>query len=93
VSPEEKQRRADEIMAMQYDISYENNMKLLNTTQKVLIDRLEGENFIGRTQFDSPEVDNEVIIQANLGYLRIGDFVNAKIIEAEAFDLIGQPIL
>jgi ribosomal protein S12 methylthiotransferase len=93
VAEAEKQRRADEIMSMQYDISYANNMKLVDTMQKVLIDRIEGDNYIGRTQFDSPEVDNEVIIPIDSGYLRVGDFVNAKIIEAEAFDLIAKPII
>lgn len=57
-----------------------------------MIDRKEGQYFIGRTEFDSPEVDNEVLIDAKIHYLRIGDFANVKIMSAEAFDLYGVPV-
>ena len=87
-----KAARAEEVMAIQHDISLKNNLKLVGTEQKVLIDRIEGEFYMGRTQFDSPEVDNEVLISLDSGYMRVGDFVNTKIIEAEAFDLIAKPI-
>lgn len=88
--PEEvKQERVDAIMELQEGISYELNQKKLNTVQKVLIDRKDGAYFVGRTEADSPEVDNEVLIEAKDKYLRIGDFVNAKIIKAESFDLFG----
>jgi ribosomal protein S12 methylthiotransferase len=88
--PEEvKQERVDAIMELQEGISHELNQKKLNTVQKVLIDRKDGAYFVGRTEADSPEVDNEVLIEAKDKYLRIGDFVNAKIIKAESFDLFG----
>ena len=90
VSEQIKAARADEIMGLQHDISWAYNQKLIHTHQKVLIDRIEGDSYIGRTQFDSPEVDNEVIISLNEGYLRVGDFVDAKIVDAESFDLIAQ---
>ncbi|MBT8326610.1 MAG: radical SAM protein, partial [Bacteroidia bacterium] len=92
VPQEIKQERADDIMDIQHHISLAKNLQLVNTTQKVLIDRIEGDNYIGRTQFDSPEVDNEVIIGIDHGYLRVGDFVNTKILEAEPFDLIAVPV-
>ena len=88
--PEEvKQERVDAIMELQEGISHELNQRKLNTVQKVLIDRKDGAYFVGRTEADSPEVDNEVLIEAKDKYLRIGDFVNAKIIKAESFDLFG----
>ncbi|MDB4107514.1 30S ribosomal protein S12 methylthiotransferase RimO [Bacteroidia bacterium] len=92
VSEEIKAQRAEDIMAIQHDISWNNNQKLVGSEQKVLIDRIEGDFYMGRTQFDSPEVDNEVLIALNHGYYRVGDFVNTKILEAEAFDLIAKPI-
>ncbi len=92
VNAEEKQRRADEIMSIQHDISFENNQKLVGTEQKVIVDRIEGDYYIGRTQFDSPDVDNEVVLPLDSKYLRVGDFIQAKILKAEAFDLIGMPI-
>jgi len=91
--PEEvKAARAEEIMGMQYDISFKNNLKLVGTEQKVLIDRIEGDFYMGRTQYDSPEVDNEVLIPLDNGYMRVGDFIQAKIVEAEAFDLIAKRV-
>ena len=87
-----KQDRAQTVMEVQENISAEINEEKVGQTFKVLIDRLEGGKFIGRTEFDSPEVDNEVIISAENHYLRIGDFANIKITEASAFDLIGEPV-
>jgi len=91
--PEEvKQERADTIMEIQAGISAELNQNKIGKEFKVLIDRKEGQNFVGRTEFDSPEVDNEVLINARDHYLRVGDFVNTKIVDASEFDLIGIPI-
>lgn len=84
-----KKKRADDIMEVQSHISFELNQQKIGNTYKVLIDRVEGDYYIGRTEFDSPEVDNEVIIPASEGYLRLGDFANVKIVEAEHYDLIG----
>jgi ribosomal protein S12 methylthiotransferase len=85
-----KQQRTDDIMELQQGISLELNQEKVGKTFKVLIDRKEGGEFIGRTEFDSPEVDNEVIVDASQNYLRIGDFVNVKITSATEFDLIGE---
>jgi ribosomal protein S12 methylthiotransferase len=89
VPAETKQERADEIMAVQQEISLENNQKKIGQTHKVLFDRKEGGYFIGRTQFDSPEVDNEVLIPATQ-FVRLGDFANVKIDNVEEFDLYGN---
>lgn len=93
VSPETKQQRLDEIMEVQQNISLELNTNKIGKTFKVLIDRKEGGNFIGRTEFDSPEVDNEVIIESPDNYLRIGDFVNVKVTSASEFDLTGEVVV
>ena len=88
--PEEiKQQRADEIMELQQGISLALNQQKIGETHKVLFDRKEGGYFIGRTQFDSPEVDNEVLIPASQ-FVRLGDFANVKINAAEEFDLYGD---
>lgn len=87
-----KQQRADAVMELQQGISYELNQQKVGNTVKVLIDRKEGGSFIGRTEHDSPEVDNEVIIDATAGYLRIGDFVPVKITSATDFDLHGAAV-
>jgi ribosomal protein S12 methylthiotransferase len=87
VPPEIKQERTDAVMELQQGISLELNQQKVGKTMKVLIDRKEGGNFIGRTEYDSPEVDNEVIIEAPGDYLRIGDFVEATITSASEFDL------
>jgi ribosomal protein S12 methylthiotransferase len=88
--PEEiKQMRSDEIMALQQGISEELNQAKVGKTFKVMIDRKENGFFIGRTEFDSPEVDNEVLISADQ-YARLGDFVQVKINKAEEFDLYGE---
>ena len=86
-----KKERADKIMELQAGISYDLNQQKIGKTYKVLIDRIEGNYFIGRTEFDSPDVDNEVLIKKNKStYLRIGDFVKVKITSGEHFDLYGQ---
>jgi len=87
-----KQERVDAIMDLQQSISLESNQSRIGETYKVLIDRKEGGQFIGRTEFDSPEVDNEVLIDASENYLRIGDFTMAKVTDATEFDLIAQPV-
>jgi len=88
--PEEvKQERAAELMSVQEEISNELNQKKVGQTFKVLFDRKEGGYFIGRTEYDSPEVDNEVLVDAKNAYVRVGDFANVKITSAEEFDLYG----
>jgi len=87
---EEKQQRAAEIMDIQQEISDELNQAKIGKIFKVLIDRKEGEHYIGRTEFDSPEVDNEVIIDGTKNYLRVGDFAQIKITGASDFDLYGN---
>ena len=90
ISQEEKQDRANRVMEQQMDISWQFNQSLVGTTQKVLFDRLEGDHFVGRTQFDSPEVDNEVWIPVAQNYVRMGDFAEVKITEASHYDLKGS---
>jgi len=92
VSEEEKRRRADAIMELQSGISFELNQLKIGKTFKTLIDRAEGNYFIGRTEFDSPDVDNEVLLKKSEAYVRIGDFVDVKIDSAEHFDLFGTAI-
>jgi ribosomal protein S12 methylthiotransferase len=77
-------------MEVQAAISDELNQEKIGKTFKVLIDRKEGGYFIGRTEFDSPEVDNEVLIDAEKQYARIGDFVQAEVIDATEFDLYAE---
>ena len=84
-----KQERADIIMELQSGISYELNQLKVGQTFKTLIDRAEGNYFIGRTEFDSPEVDNEVLLDKSKEYVRIGDFVDVTINSADHFDLFG----
>ncbi|MFZ4261406.1 30S ribosomal protein S12 methylthiotransferase RimO [Sphingobacterium sp. HJSM2_6] len=89
--PEEvKQERVEQIMEVQQGISYEINQEKVGQTFKVLVDRIDGDYFIGRTEFDSPEVDNEVILDAKVDYARIGDFVQVEVNRAEDFDLYGH---
>lgn len=90
VPAEVKSERAEAVMNLQHDISMSNNEKLIGTKQRVLIDRIEGDSYIGRTQYDSPEVDNEVIMPLSEGYMRVGDFVDTLITGAEAFDLMAK---
>ena len=89
--PEEvKQERVDTIMAIQQNISLETNEKRVGTVEKVLIDRIEGDYYIGRTQYDSPEVDDEILIFVDSAELNVGDFVNVKLVKADYFDLYGE---
>ncbi len=92
VPAEIKQERVDAIMELQQGISFEINQEKVGQTYKVLVDRKEGDFFIGRTEFDSPEVDNEVLIDEKSGYAAIGSFVNVKVDRAEDFDLYGKII-
>ncbi len=89
--PEEvKQQRVEEIMDIQQGISLEKNQTKVGQTFKVLIDKKEGDFFVGRTEYDSPEVDNEVLIDAKTDYAPVGSFVQVKIDRAEDFDLYGH---
>lgn len=85
-----KQKRADLIMELQAGISYELNQEKVGKQFKVLFDRAEGDYFIGRTEFDSPEVDNEVLVKKSDGYVRIGDFADVIITSADHYDLYGK---
>jgi ribosomal protein S12 methylthiotransferase len=92
VPAETKQDRVDEIMAVQQRISSDINQQKIGQEFKVLIDRKEGNYYVGRTEFDSPEVDNEVLIEAKDLYLRQGNFVQVRITDAGEFDLFGIPV-
>jgi len=85
-----KNERLNEIMEIQSQISWELNQKKIGKKFKVLIDRKRGNYYVGRTQYDSPDVDNEVLIQAETNFLRVGEFVDVKIIEASDFDLYAE---
>ena len=87
-----KKERADKIMELQSGISYELNQLKVGKTFKVLFDRVEGDYFIGRTEFDSPEVDNEVLLLKSEGFVRLGDFANVLITSADHYDLYGKLI-
>lgn len=87
-----KKARVDKFMDVQQDISLEINQKRLGRTEKVLIDRTEGGYYVGRTQYDSPEVDDEVLISMKDNKLEIGTFVNVKINQADYFDCYGEVI-
>lgn len=93
VPAEVKQQRANVIMEIQSQISWELNQEKIGQTFRCIIDRKEGAHFIGRTEFDSPDVDNEVLIDASKAYLKTGEFVNVKITDAAEFDLYGEAIL
>ena len=91
--PEElKQKRLNEIMEIQSKIALNNNERLVGKVFKCLIDRKEGTNFIGRTFMDSPDVDNEVVIDAKKFYFKLGEFVSIRIIGANNYDLVGIPV-
>jgi len=90
VPDEIKHERLNEIMEIQSQISWELNQNKIGQTFRVLIDRKRGSYYVGRTQYDSPDVDNEVLIEAKSNFLRVGQFVNAKIIEASDFDLYAE---
>lgn len=85
-----KQNRANNIMELQSQISYDLNQKRVGQTLNVLFDKAEGDYFIGRTEFDSPDVDNTVLVHKKSNFIRIGDFAPIKITEATEFDLIGS---
>lgn len=87
-----KMQRANEIMEIQSQISWELNQAKIGQEFKVVIDRKEGNYFVGRTEFDSPDVDNEVLIDATKTYLKTGEFTKVKVIEAEDFDLYAEVI-
>jgi len=92
--PEEvKMQRANEIMEIQSQISWELNQQKIGQNFKIVVDRKEGDYFIGRTEYDSPDVDNEVLIDASKHYMKTGDFAEVKIYEAEDFDLYGEPVI
>ena len=92
--PEEvKLARANEIMEIQSQISWELNQEKIGKTFRCLIDRKEGNYFVGRTEYDSPDVDNEVLIDAKKHYVKIGDFIEVKIIDATDYDLYGEPVV
>ena len=88
-----KQQRANDIMELQSQISWELNQEKIGKTFKVVIDRKEGDYFIGRTEYDSPDVDNEVHIDAAKAYLKTGEFTIVKITDAADFDLYGEAVL
>lgn len=90
VAEDVKERRVEEIMEIQQQISYEINQEKVGKTFKCLFDRKEGNYFVGRTEFDSPDVDNTVLVSAENTYISIGEFVNIKINSAEDFDLYGE---
>ncbi len=87
-----KTKRQSEIMELQEQISFDLNQEKIDKTFKVLFDRKEGGYFVGRTEFDSPEVDNEVLVDASKHFVRMGDFANIKITDATEFDLYGEPV-
>ncbi|HLU81284.1 MAG TPA: hypothetical protein VK010_04355 [Flavobacteriaceae bacterium] len=90
--PEEvKLARANEIMEIQSQISWELNQQKIGKSFRCVIDRKEGNFFVGRTEFDSPDVDNEVLIDASKYYLKTGEFAQIKVIDAGDFDLYGIP--
>ncbi len=93
VPAEVKEERATTLMELQEGISFEKNQDKVGKTLKVLFDRVEGGNFIGRTEYDSPEVDNEVLVDKKANFVRLGDFAQVKVKEATAFDLVGEVVL
>ena len=92
VPQEIKQARANEIMELQSQISWELNQAKIGQTLRVIIDRKEGQHFVGRTEFDSPDVDNEVLIDATKVYLKIGEYTTVTITDAADFDLYAEVV-
>ncbi|MCC7246868.1 MAG: radical SAM protein, partial [Saprospiraceae bacterium] len=89
IPAEVKEERAQRLMEVQQEISLEKNTAKIGQTFKVLFDRQEGQHYIGRTEFDSPEVDNEVLVPIKGNYARLGDFAQVRITSAEEYDLYG----
>lgn len=87
-----KQARTEAVMELQQGISFDLNQQKVGKTYKVLFDKKEGDHFIGRTEFDSPEVDNEVLVASDKDFVRVGDFANVKITSAEDYDLYGEVV-
>jgi ribosomal protein S12 methylthiotransferase len=92
VPQEVKQRRADKIMLIQEQISLENNLARVGRTMRVVVDSRQGDYYVARSEYDSPEVDQEILIPAHLRQLRRGCFYEARITGAENFDLYGEVI-
>jgi ribosomal protein S12 methylthiotransferase len=92
VDEKTKKDRADQIMELQSGISFELNQQKIGKVYRVLFDRIEGDYFIGRSEFDSPEVDNEVLVKKSEGFVRIGDFATVEITSADHYDLYGKLI-
>jgi len=90
VPDEVKQKRVEDIMEIQQQISWEKNQEKIGKTFKCIFDRKEGDYFVGRTEYDSPDVDNTVLVPAKDVYISIGEFANVKITSAEDYDLIGE---
>ncbi len=87
-----KEERAGRLMQLQQEISFQKNEAKIDQVFKVLVDRKEGGYFVGRTEYDSPEVDNEVLVDAKKHYCRVGDFCNVKIYDVTDFDLYGEVV-
>ena len=92
VPQEEKQRRADRIMSLQEQISLDNNLERVGRTMRVIVDSRQGDYYVARSEYDSPEVDQEILIPAHLRQLRRGSFYEVRITGAENFDLYGEVI-
>ena len=92
LSAEDKAERANRIMEIQQSISWDHNQAKVGKKLRVLFDRKEGEYFIGRTEYDSPEVDNEVLVNAKDNFVRLGDFAIVEITDAEEYDLYGRVV-
>ena len=92
VPDEVKLQRASEIMELQGGISFELNQQKIGKTFKVLVDKVEGGNYYARTEHDSPEVDNDVLIATSAGHLRVGDFADVRITEAREHELTAVPV-
>ena len=90
IPDEIKQKRVEEIMEVQQQISWEKNQEKVGEVFKCIFDRKEGDYFVGRTEYDSPDVDNTVLVPAKDVYISIGDFANVRITSAEDYDLIGE---
>ena len=91
VSEEVKQKRVADLMEVQAQVSFELNQEKVGKVFKCIFDRKEGDHFIGRTEFDSPDVDNDVLVDATKHYIQMGQFIDIKITEATDFDLFGEP--